>query len=71
MSEQERKAALAGAIARGSDPEAIAEAGGDFGPGGMFADDDENCPRCGGVNWGQDPDGYLECASCRWPGGAR
>jgi len=36
MNEQERQAAVQRVIARGSDPEAIAEAEGDFGPGGAF-----------------------------------
>jgi len=27
-------------------------------------DDDESCPRCHRVNWGQTPDGDLECVSC-------
>lgn len=26
----------------------------------------ENCPRCGAINWGQTPDGRLECARCLW-----
>ena len=30
----------------------------------LDADDDESCPRCHQVNWGQTPDGRLECVTC-------
>jgi hypothetical protein len=26
----------------------------------------ESCPHCGAVNWGQTPDGRLECTRCLW-----
>jgi len=43
MNEQERQAAVRRVIARGSDPEAIAEAEGDFGPEGTFRLDGCTC----------------------------
>lgn len=41
-------------------------AGGAGRDGSPDDEDDQRCPRCGAVSWGQTPDGRLKCTRCLW-----